>query len=179
MIPIPPFLAAIPAERLAKIVFGLGFALCFFLIGMGVHKTFSDRKIAQMERDWAEQKTAAAEAYAQAERSARETERRWQEDVQALEAKYRSALRQRDRVVHDLRVAGAGLRSTIDGLVAASQASATADPACRDVHKRVEVVGVLLTEVDGLAEESGIAADGLREELALCRTYVEAVTKRN
>jgi hypothetical protein len=179
MIPIPPWMAGFATDKIVKLAFALGFALCFFLIGMGVHKTFSDRKIARMERDWAEQRAVAAEAYAQAERTARETERHWQENVQALEAEHRRALDNRDRLVRDLRIVGNGLRNKLDGIVAASQASAASGSACGDVHKQAATLGVLLREADGLAEESGLAADALGDDLRTCRAYVEAVTKQD
>jgi hypothetical protein len=177
MIPIPPFLAAIPAERLAKIVFGLGFALSFFLIGMGAHKTFSDRKIARLEKERAEERAGLNAAIAEAEQHARKVESMWAADIKRVEAKYFAALRQRDSIVRDLAVAGDGLRNRLDAL--SQQAAAGATSACRDVHKRVETLVLLLREVDDLAEESGRAADDLGSELALCRAYAETVSKQD
>jgi uncharacterized protein (DUF4415 family) len=177
MIPIPPFLAAIPADRIAKIVFGLGFALCFFLIGMGVHKTFSDRKIARMEKEQAEARAELNAQIAEAEQHARKVEAEWIKDVRRVEEKYMAAIRQRDAVVRNLSVAGDGLQQRLTDLQ--QQAAAGSTSSCRDVHKRVETLVLLLREVDDLAEESGRAADDLGSELALCRAYAETVSKQD
>jgi hypothetical protein len=177
MIPLPPFLAAIPAERLAKIVFGLGFALCFFLIGMGVHKTFSDRKIARLEKAQAEARAELNAQIAEAEQHARKVEAQWAADIRRVETEYFAALRQRDSIVRDLAVAGDGLRNRLDSLQ--QQAAAGSTSTCRDVHKRVEALVLLLREVDDLAEESGRAADDLGSELALCRSYAQTVSKQD
>lgn len=176
MIPVA-WAAALTGDKAVKIAFGLGFALCFFLIGMGVHKTFSDRRIAQMERDAAIKEANLNAAVARAEHDARETEARWRNDSVRMEAAYFAAIVQRDRIVRDLAVTGNGLRNKLAAIE--QQAAAGATSACGDVHKRVETLAVLLGEVDSLAEESGRAADDLREELSLCRTYAKSVSRQD
>lgn len=173
------WMAGIPAERLVRVAFALGFALCFFLIGMGVHKTFSDRKIARLERDFAEQRATLNAEVAKAEQHARMVEANRVAAVHKIETDYFAALVQRDHIVRDLAVAGDGLRNKLDAIIRDSQAASGPTSTCRDVHKRVETLGVLLREADGLAEESGRAADELRDELALCRAYAQTVSKQD
>lgn len=163
----------------AKLIFGVAFALCFALIGMGIHKTFSDRKIARMEKTHAELVAKLHRDRADAEAEAREIEQQWRNKVTLQEADYMAAMAQRDHIVRDLVIVGNGLRNKLSQLTSNSQAAAAASPACRDVHKRVETLAVLLDEADRMAEESGRAADDLGNELRLCRGYVEAVTKKD
>lgn len=179
MIPIPPGLAKLPIDMLVKVGIGLAFALCFFLIGMGAHKVFADRKIARMERDYAQQQAILNDEKAKAIQHARDTEARWRNDSVRMEGAYFTAIVQRDRIVRDLAVAGDGLRIQIKRLTSDSAAAAASSPACRDVHQRVETIGVLLAERDGMAEESERVADTLRDELSLCRAYAQSVSKQD
>jgi hypothetical protein len=177
MIPMPPWLLGLATEKVAKVLIGLAFALCFFLIGMGAHKVFADRKIARMERDYAQQQATLNAELAKAEQHARETEARWRADSVRMETAYFAALTQRDGIVRQLHAAGTGLRNKLAAIE--QQAAAGASSTCGDVHHRVEALAVLLGEADSLAEESGRAADDLRDELALCRTYARSVSKQD
>lgn len=170
MIPLPPWLTV-------KAVIGLAFAACFFLIGMGVHKTFSDRTLARKERDWARERADAAQKLADEEQKSRKRESEWIKHTAEKEREYAATLKKRDAVIRDQRAVASGLHDAIERARAHAAATATASPACRDVSQRVETLGVLLGERNRMATESEREADDLRDELALCRGYVEVIYK--
>lgn len=187
MIPLPiaAALARIPAGLALKAGLALAFAGCFFLIGMGVHKTFSDRAVAKLrvemaekEADYQRKYTEAAQAQAAAEKAARDTERKWADELHTQELAYHAALRQRDRLVRDLAVAGDGLRDKLAAYTRGCDTASGSAAASSDLCHRVETLGVLLAERDRMAGESEQAADALRDELALCRGYAQVVSKK-
>jgi DNA repair exonuclease SbcCD ATPase subunit len=171
MIPLPVGLSA-------RLLIAAAFGACLFLVGMGVHKTFSDRKIARMEREMAEARADAAFALAEAERKARAMEAAWAQRLAEREGEYAEALKQRDHIVRDLAVAGDRLRNALAKYARDGGTATTPESAISDLRHRIETVGLLLAEADRLAEDSSRAADALRDELALCRGYVTSVAAK-
>jgi hypothetical protein len=173
MIPIP-WLTGLTG----RLIIGAAFALCFVLVGMGAHKVFADRKIARLERDWAQERTAAASATAAAQLEARRIETAWRDHLAQREKEYAQNLAAQADRIRALDAAGGGLRQRLAAYTAAGSAADAAASACRDHQHRIETLGVLLAEADGLADESGRAADQLRDGLALCRAWAEEVARR-
>lgn len=161
-----------------RIIIAAAFAACFVLVGIGTHKVIADRKIARMERDWATERAAAASATAAAQLEARRIETAWRDHVAAREKEYAANLAAQANRIRALDAAGSGLRERLAAFTAAGSATGPAADACRDQQRRVETLGLLLAEADGLADESGRAADQLRDGLALCRAWAEEVTRR-
>ncbi len=171
---------AIPwlAGLTGRIVIAAAFAACFILVGMGAHKVFADRKIARMERDFATERAAAASATAAAELEARRIETAWRDHVAQREKEYAANLAAQAGRIRALDAAGSGLRQRLAAYTAASGAAAGATDACGDHQRRIETLGLLLAEADGLADESSRAADQLRDGLALCRAWGAEITAR-
>ena len=164
-----------PASIAARLLIVATFSVCMMLIGAGAHKVLTDRKIAQMERDFATKYAASEKARADAEQEARQREREFRDSVKEKVSEYHAAIKQRDRVLRDLSAAGNGLRERIAELTGDSRTAAATDPANRHLYARVETLGLLLAEADGLAEASSREADELRDELSLCREYITIV----
>lgn len=161
-----------------RIVIAAAFAACFILVGMGAHKVFSDRKIARMERDFATERAAAASATAAAQLQARQIETAWRDHIAQREKEYAANLAAQADRIRALDAAGSGLRQRLAAYTAAGNAAPGAAAACSDHQHRLETLGLLLAEVDTLADESSRAADQLRDGLALCRAWGEAITAR-
>lgn len=167
-------LPVIPWVRFAIVA---AFALSCVLAGMGIHKTFSDRKIARLKLAHAERLAEANAALAKAIQDARDKETRWRDELAKKERESAEAIAVRDARIRDLVAAGSGLRNRIAAFVDSGKPTEAATAAERSLHHQVETLGVLLREVDELAEESAGAADVLRDELELCRGYIEVITK--
>lgn len=108
-----------------RLVVGAAFASCFILIGMGVHKTFSDRKIAKMQAEFSDYKEKAAQKALEVEREYREKEAALQAISASLHAQDAAALRALNARFSSLRDE---LAATRDKLKAAE----TAPAECRD-----------------------------------------------
>lgn len=159
---------ALPFAARAAVMVAL--AACFLLIGMGVHKVFADRKIARMERDWATERAAAASATAAAQLQARQIETAWRDHVAQREKEYAANLAAQADRIRALDAAGSGLRQRLAAFTAASGAAQGAADACSGHQRRLETLGLLLAEADGLADESSREADRLRDVVELCRS---------
>lgn len=168
---------ALTAEQMAKLLFGLGFAVCFFLLGMGVHKVFADRKLIQQQVRMEKMYADAQKARADAEADARQREDELKRRVAVQTAQQIADADRSTRAIGALNAANGQLRQQIDRYTRDGQAAATSCAAASDVQQRIATLGVLLGEADGLAADSAVAADTLRDQLSLCRGYVKAVTQ--
>lgn len=168
----------LPTGLTARLIIGAAFALCFTLLGMSIHKVYADRKVARLERDWNAERAAAASATAAAQLEARRIETAWRDHVTAREKEYADQLAAQADRIRALDAAGSGLRQRLAAFTAAGSTASGAADACRDHQHRIETLGLLLAEADGLADESGRAADQLRDGLALCRAWGAEIAHR-
>jgi hypothetical protein len=148
------------------------------MAGYAVSDTISGRKIARLERDYANERTKAAEATAAAQEDARRIEKGWRNHVSAREAEYSVGIAFRDDRIRALDVAGVGLRKRVADFTKPGSAPGDTGSTCGNVQNRLETIGTLLGEVDDLAGESAKVADTISDELRLCRGYAEGLTKR-
>jgi hypothetical protein len=161
-----------------RLIIAAALAACFMLIGMGAQRVLSDRTIARLQRDFESERARAATLVASAERDARRIETAWRDHVAQREKDYAAQLAaQADRIAA-LDVAGAGLRQRLAAYTAAGRPAPGAADACGSHQHRIEALGLLLAEADGLADESSRAADRLRDGLELCRAWGQAVSAR-
>jgi len=145
-----------------------------FAAGAYVSYSFMSGLAARKELAYEHERLEATQRYAAAEKSYRETESAWRADVAAREAAYQEARALRDSRIAALNATNSKLR---DAIAAARAGSPSTDPgaAIGDLQKRVDALGSLLVDLDGMAGESARVADILREELALCRDYTKAL----
>lgn len=162
----------------AKLIIAGVFAVSCFLLGMGTHKTVSDRKIAQLQRGWAEERTKAAEATAAAEADARRIEKGWRDHVAAREKEYALQLALRDDRMRRLAASNSSLQQHVDAFAKYTGPAGDSTRPCGNFQDRLETLGVLLGERDRMAGESEQAADDLGDELRLCRGYAEGLRPR-
>jgi hypothetical protein len=146
-------------------------------LGYGIADTISARKIATMQRDYANERVIAAEATRHAEAEARRIETGWRAWVSDREKDYASNAAVTAASVAALSRSNVGLRERITAFTKPGIAAADSCPAAVNLQNRLERVGILLTEVDGLAFESATVADATGDELKLCRGYVEGLSK--
>lgn len=160
----------------ARAIIYAALAACFVLIGMGMHKVFADRKIARMERDWNAERAQAAAATAAAEAQARRIETAWRDHIAQREKDYAANLAVQADRIRALDAAGSGLRQRLAAFTAAGGAAPGAADACSAQQRRVETLGLLVAEADGLADESSREADRLRDLVELCRGYAATLS---
>lgn len=115
----------LPAGLTAKWIVYAAFALCFTLVGMGVHKTFSDRKIAKINAEFSAYKEKAATEALEMERDYRAKE----EVLNALWAK----LAEQDKARYAaLNARFNSLRNELAATRDKLKAAETAPAECRD-----------------------------------------------
>lgn len=165
----------LPSGIWLKVAIGAAIFASGSAVGWGIKATLSDRVIAQMERDYANERTTAAEATAKAEADARRIEKGWRDHVASRERDFAQELAHRDRRIADLASSRGGLLKHIEALARYTGPTGDSARPCGYVQDRLEAAGVLLGEADGLAEESARYADDVGEELRLCRGYAEAL----
>jgi phage host-nuclease inhibitor protein Gam len=161
-----------------RLIIGAALAACFVLIGMGAQKVLSDRTIARMQRDYEAERARAAGLVAAAEHEARRIETEWRDPVAQTERDYAANLAAQAERIAALDAAGNGLRQRLAAYTRAGGTTPAATDACGSHQRRIETLGLLLAEADGLADESSRAADQLRDGLELCRAWGQAVMAR-
>lgn len=144
-------------------------AVFAFLAGMGAHKMVADRKIAGMQRDWAQNIAAATAAREKAEEDARATEHLWQQAVddarkEADDQHYKNALLRAQ--VASMRAPApvdAGLRGKLETARLAGQAAGDAAASC---NARAGAYETALAEGDRVVSRMGSSLRGCRDMAA-------------
>lgn len=159
-----------------KAVIAAALAACCAAVGWGARAVVADRDIAQLTIEHEKLVSAAEKGRADAERLRAATERAWRADIDAgreedearykrlaaLAVKYDSAIR--------------GVPELVSNFTRASGATGDPGTALRDVQARLETLGVLLTERNGMAREAEEYADAATDALITCRRFAEIVS---
>lgn len=140
--------------------------------GIATHKVWADRKIAQMEAAFAEERAAEAAALQQAVERGAALDRR----IRELEVKHDAERKKLESTISSLTASGASLRQQLAAYTSSRDASSP-EATIRDLRHRVETLGVLVGEFDQFAEESAREVERVSSELRLCREYVEEVQR--
>jgi hypothetical protein len=147
-----------------------------FGAGWYVHGIFTGHKILDLEAAYANERTLSAEQHAADEAKQRQVETDWRARVDLANAASTEAVALREARIGALNATTGKLQQRIASL--SKPGSTPTDPgtAASNLQLRVTVLGSLLVDLDGMAEASAREADSLREELALCRDYVRAIS---
>jgi hypothetical protein len=156
-----------------KVAIYAAVALFSGMAGYAISDTISARTIARMERDYANERTKAAEATAAAQAEVRRIETGWRDWVSQREREHAADTRVTAGRIAALAASAVGLQQRIADFTSPSITAADSCPAARDLQVRLKATGLLLTERDGMAGESEQVADELRDELTLCRGYAK------
>ena len=138
----------------AKIAAAAALVVAGFLAGMGAHKMLTDPKIERMQREWAQNVTAAVEAKEKAEAEYREIESKRREVRDDAEKGMQDDKRENIRRAYELATSkpvapapvDAGLRGKLETARLAAQAASESASAA---DRRVRQYETLLADGDG------------------------------
>jgi hypothetical protein len=149
--------------------------LLVFQMGRNHANQAWERKHGAAVAEWNAERFKAADKARAAEAEARRIETAWRDHVAKREKEYRDekaatdaarALERRDRD---------RLRDAVDHFVRAGQAAGGPGDACRDLRARLETLGALVKEADGLAGQCTAEVESLGSLVRLCRGYGDAL----
>lgn len=164
-------------KPLAVVLMVAAVLLLVYGIGRNHASRAWEAKHAAAVADWNAAVAKAAEKTLAAEAEARRTESAWRDHVSQREKEYREAVHVRDARIAELSVAGGRLRSAVDHFVRASGPAGDPGTACGDLRARLETLGALVAERDGMAGTCEAEADRLGDVVRLCRGYADALRR--
>jgi hypothetical protein len=165
----------LPSGLMLKAIIGVVVFASGAAVGWGTRGTIAERDIAKLERGYADERTKASQATAEKSEEWRKVEAAYRRRLAQQEREFNDTLADRDDRNRRLAASNSVLSKHWDAIAKYSGPTGDTTRPCGYVQDRLAGAGVLLGEIDSLAEESARFADDVRDEIKLCRGYADSI----